>query len=332
MKKLTVLVTIILALSMIMTTAMAADYEITYSTKSAGSTQDQAMDLFAQKLEELSGGRIVGKKYIAGTIGGEEELAEAVALGDLGATFAADVLIGNCAGGCLGWESLPGLVTSYDEVKANIFDKEGWISKIIDNLMETKCGLKRLAGGDNCFRVLGVNKEIVKASDLNGVKIRAGNSWENLQLYERAGAMPVVIASSETLSALEQGTVDGAENGILNLASSGIQDAISYVLEVNMMYSPASIVVNLDWFNGLSAEDQAIVTEAAQDAAVFEIQATADAIAALKEKQTASGQWTMLEMNDDLTKTFSDAAASMWVDATEKYGAEIMDQLNANKK
>ena len=113
MKKLSCMLAVILVLCMMLSASAFAVTEVTYSTKSAGSVQDKAMDLFAQKLEELSGGRIVGKKYIAGTIGGEEEMAEAVALGDLGATYAADAMIGNCANGCLGFLSLPGLVTSY---------------------------------------------------------------------------------------------------------------------------------------------------------------------------------------------------------------------------
>ena len=332
MKKLTLLVTLLLTLCMMVSVASAAKtIEITYSTKSAGSVQDQAMDLFAQKLEELSGGRIVGKKYIAGTIGGEEEMAEAVALGDLGATFVADVLIGNCANGCLGWLSMPGLVTSYEEAETSVFSKDGWLSKIIDETMADKIGLKRLAGGDNNFRVLGTNKEIKTAADLKGVKIRCGNSWENLQLYERAGAMPVVIAYSETMSAREQGTVDGAENGLINLRDGGYATALKYVLEVNYLYSPASIIVNLDWFESLSAEDQAIVTEAAEIAARFEIDANIAAKDALIAEMSGNGTWTMLEMNDELKAAFDAAADSMWADAPEKYGAEIIEKLLANK-
>ena len=211
MKKLSCVLAVALVLCMMLSSSAFAAMEVTYSTKSAGSVQDQAMDLFAQKLEELSDGRIVGKKYIAGTVGGEEEMAEAVALGDLGATFAADQLIGNCANGALGFLAMPGLVTSYEEAEEAIYSEDGWLSKIISNIMEEKIGLKRLAAGDNDFRVLGVNKELKTAEDAKGVKVRCGNAWANLQFYERAGFMPVVIASSETMSALEQGTVDGAE-------------------------------------------------------------------------------------------------------------------------
>lgn len=331
MKKLTLFVTLVLTLSLVFCTAYAEKkIEITYSTKSAGSVQDLAMDLFAEKLEELSGGRIVGKKYIAGTIGGEEEMAEAVALGDLGATFVADVLIGNCANGCLGWLSMPGLVTSYEEAEAIIFNKDGWLSKIIEETMADQIGLKRLAAGDNNFRALGTTKEIRTAADLKGVKVRCGNSWENLQLYERAGAMPVVIASSETMSALEQGTVDGAENGLINLRDGGYATALKYVLEVNYLYSPASIIVNLDWFNSLSAEDQAIVTEAAEIAARYEIDANVAAAEELLKEMSANGTWTILEMNDDLKAAFDAASDSMWKDAPEKYGAEIIEKLLAN--
>jgi TRAP-type C4-dicarboxylate transport system substrate-binding protein len=192
--------------------------------------------------------------------------------------------------------------------------------------------VKRLASGDNCFRVLGTVKEIKTPADLVGLKVRCGNSWENLQLFERAGAISVVIASSETLSALEQGTVDGVENGILNLSSSGIHNAVSYVLQVNQMYSSCSIVVNLKWYNSLSAEDQKILFEAAKNAAEYEIKNTRASIQELINTQVASGQWTMLDMTPELTEKFQQAAESMWVDARNKYGSEIIDTILAHKK
>lgn len=328
--KLSRLFALMLAICLLATSTAFAATEVTYSTKSAGSVQDQAMDLFAEKLAELTDGRIVGKKYIAGTIGGEEEMAEAVALGDLGATFVADVLIGNCANGCLGFLSMPGLVTSYDEAEQFIFSDEGWLSQIISNTMADKIGLKRLAGGDNAFRVLGTTKPIATAEDAKGVKIRCGNSWENLELYKRAGFMPVVIAGSETMSALEQGTVDGAENGLINLRDGGYATALKYILPVNYLYSPASIIVNLDWFDSLSAEDQAAVTEAAKIAARFEIDESIKASQDLLAEMVGNGTWEELEMTEDLIAAFDAASDSMWKDAPEKYGAEIIETLLAN--
>ncbi|MBP5168527.1 MAG: TRAP transporter substrate-binding protein [Oscillospiraceae bacterium] len=330
MKKLSCMFAVVLVICMMLSASAFAVTEVTYSTKSAGSVQDQAMDLFAQKLEELSGGRIVGKKYIAGTIGSEEEMAEAVAMGDLGATFAADTMIGNCANGVLGFLALPGLVKSYDDAEAAIYSEDGWLSQIISQIMEEKIGLKRLAGGDNDFRVLGVNKEIKTKADIQGVKVRCGNAWANLEFYGRAGFMPVVVASSETMSALEQGTVDGAENGLVNLRDGGYATALKYILPVNYMYSPASIIVNLDWFDSLSAEDQAIVTEAAKIAARFEIDANIKASEDLMEEMTGNGTWTKLEMNDELVSAFDAAVESMWKDAPEKYGADVIDLLLAN--
>ncbi len=330
MKKLSCMLAVILILCMMLSASAFAVTEVTYSTKSAGSVQDKAMDLFAQKLEELSGGRIVGKKYIAGTIGGEEEMAEAVALGDLGATYAADAMIGNCANGCLGFLSLPGLVTSYEEAETALYSEDGWLSQIISNIMEEKIGVKRLAAGDNDFRVLGVNKEIKTAADIQGVKVRCGNAWANLEFYGRSGFMPVVIASSETMSALEQGTVDGAENGLINLRDGGYATALKYILPVNYMYSPASIIVNLDWYNSLSAEDQAIVSEAAKEAARFEIDENIKAGEALLQEMVDNGTWNVLEMNDELVAVFDAAVDSMWKDAPEKYGADTIELLLAN--
>jgi TRAP-type C4-dicarboxylate transport system substrate-binding protein len=337
MKKFCVFITIFAMLIFILgiCSASAAEkpsYVLSYSSKAANSVQDKALDVFAERLAELSGGRITGKKYIGGSVGGEEELIEAVAMGDMGATYAADIYIGNTGGGGLGWLALPGLVTSYEEAERDTYAKDGWISKLIDEYSEKKVGVKRLASGDNCFRVLATAKEIKVPADLVGLKIRCGNAWENLQLYERAGAISVVIASSETLSALEQGTVDGVENGILNLVSSGVQNAVSYVLPANQIYSSCSIIVNLKWYNSLSAEDQEIVSEAAKSAAEYEIENTRTAIQELINTQVTSGQWTMLDMTPELKEKFRQVSESMWADARKMYGSEVIDTILAHKK
>jgi TRAP-type C4-dicarboxylate transport system substrate-binding protein len=118
--------------------AEKSSYVLSYSSKAANSVQDKAMDVFAERLAELSGGRITGKKYIGGSVGGEEELIEAVAMGDMGATYGADVYIGNIGGGGLGWLALPGLVTSYEEVSALLMPKMVGSANLLTSIVKKR--------------------------------------------------------------------------------------------------------------------------------------------------------------------------------------------------
>ena len=47
-------------------------------------------------------------------------------------------------------------------------------------------------------------------------------------------------------------------------------------------------------------------------------------------EMTGNGTWTELEMTDSLIAAFDTASASMWDEAPEKYGADIIETLLAN--
>ena len=74
--------------------------------------------------------------------------------------------------------------------------------------------------GTKMISVCGnVKRPINSMADLNGLKIRVPETKACQDFYTAIGAIPAAIATSETLAALEQGTVDGVDNSIYNMKS-----------------------------------------------------------------------------------------------------------------
>src|SRR3546814_17612407 len=64
------------------------------------------------------------------------------------------------------------------------------------------------------FRAVTNSKHPVeKPEDLNGLKLRVPSSAAIKGFFEAAGAQPVIMPFPELFTALQQGTVDGHDNG-----------------------------------------------------------------------------------------------------------------------
>ncbi|MBF4499710.1 TRAP transporter substrate-binding protein DctP, partial [Vibrio vulnificus] len=74
-----------------------------------------------------------------------------------------------------------------------------------------------LAYWDNGFKVMSANRPLKNVEDYRGLKMRIQSS-KVLDAEMRAlGALPQVLAFSETYQALQTGVVDGTENPPSNL-------------------------------------------------------------------------------------------------------------------
>lgn len=305
--------------------ASAQSIAYNYCVHTATGYNDEAMALFDSTLSELSGGRFVGTTYTAGTMGTEAELVDAVLMGDMTLSTPADTLVLQAIG-IDDWVSLPGLVTSNEEAQKYLLDPEGFMSKLLDEQYAEK-GLIRLAGMDNGFRRIATTKPVDTVADLQGLKTRVASVWAMMELYNGAGIQSTVVDSSETMTALEQGTVDAVENSFVNLANQGYIDRCDRVLAVDFIYSSRSIICNADWFNSLSAEDQALVREAAQAAADY----ANEAFAAEEQALVDDPRWTVYELTDEQRQLFTESSDKLWEAARESYDNELLDQLMAGK-
>ena len=80
--------------------------------------------------------------------------------------------------------------------------------------VEAKRG-KFICFGENGFRELTNSKRsIASPEDLNGLKICVVGSPLFLDTFKALGANPVTMVWSDTMSAIQQGVVDGQENPI----------------------------------------------------------------------------------------------------------------------
>lgn len=116
------------------------------------------------------------------------------------------------------------------------------------------------------YRVLVSKKPVNSLDDIQGMRFRAYESQVYMNAWTALGANPIVIAWSETYSALQQGTVDAATSTIGQLNSVKFTEVAPYVTRINEYASEAVLIANSKKWNSLSAEQQQIITDAANEA------------------------------------------------------------------
>lgn len=126
--------------------------------------------------------------------------------------------------------------------------------------------VKHLAWTANGFREFSSNRAITSMDDFQGLRLRMPDIPIYVATGEALGASVQPMAISEIFTALEQGVIDGQDNPVATLRASGWHEVQSHVLESRHMFSPNAYLINMEFWESLSEEDQAAVQEAADQA------------------------------------------------------------------
>jgi TRAP-type C4-dicarboxylate transport system substrate-binding protein len=109
-------------------------------------------------------------------------------------------------------------------------------------------------------QVVFCNEEISSLADLEGLKVRASGRMTAL-LLEALGAEGVNVSFSEVPGALQKGVVDCAVTGAGSGYSAGWWEVSTHLLPIPLGgWDPVVTAINLDKWNSMSAEDQALIT------------------------------------------------------------------------
>jgi len=141
---------------------------------------------------------------------------------------------------------------------------DGPVGQKVASKLESK-GVKTLSYWEDGFRAVTNNvRPINRLEDFEGLKIRVPYSPQRIETFKLLGAKPTAMPFGEVFSALEQGVIDGQENPLAVVSKTSFYDVQKYVSITNHVYSPATLLINLNFWNRLSKEQQDIVAEGAR--------------------------------------------------------------------
>jgi len=160
--------------------------------------------------------------------------------------------------------SMPFLMPDYKAMDALT---QGDVGKQIFNIID-RAGVMPLAWGENGYREITNSKKALRTpDDLKGMKIRVVGSPLFLDTFTALGANPTQMSWADAQPALTSGAVDGQENPMSIFTAAKLHTVgQKHVTMWGYVADPLVFVVNKDVWASWSANDRAIVSQAAIDA------------------------------------------------------------------
>lgn len=263
--------------------------------------------------------------FPGGALGGDTEMGAGLVSGNLDCAMINHPAAGMDPRLQLGF--LPYIVTSYDAAD-ELFYGDGLIAENDREILD-ELGVTALAFYENDFRGLTNNvRPITSPDDLNGLKIRIPELPAYISLFQAWGAQPLPIAFPELYTALQQGTVDGQDNGVVLTFDSRFQEVQEYFTRTNHAYGAGVLACNSQVWDTLSEEQQMTLTEAAEAAAAAQVEQNRSTV---EEKLAglAEAGVEVTELTDEQLADFQEVREEAWGATVDTFGQELLDELAA---
>jgi TRAP-type mannitol/chloroaromatic compound transport system substrate-binding protein len=297
--------------------ALAADYNLKFqSSDPSGVKNFEIKQEWADRVEAMTDGRVSIEIMPVGSVVSHTETLDAVESGILNGHISvteyfsgkdpAFGLIGNTVGA---WSS-PDQLISY------IYYGGGY--ELMNELYEPY-GVKFVGGGATGLEAFVSSVPLDSVADLEGLKLRAPEGLVQ-SVFAAAGASPVNLPGSEVFTGLSKGVIDAADYTVFSTNhAAGMHDVAPHPVYPGFHSLPLlEVVMNLDEWNELPADIQAIFTTATRDFAhdISTQLAMAD-VDAVKEAR-ANPDITIHNWSSEERMKFRGIARTQWEEYAEQ--------------
>ncbi|SFP39561.1 DctP family TRAP transporter solute-binding subunit [Tranquillimonas alkanivorans] len=309
-----------LAAVLAVTAASAETLRLSHNTGDT-TTWHQGAERFAELLSEKTGGEIDARVFPNAQLSGGDQMRQAEMVGrgalDLVVTSAINVtpLVPEMA-----VFSLPYLYANYDQVDATT---QGAPADLLEDILRDK-GIEVLAWGENGFREVTNNVRPIKSpADMEGLNMRVAGPMY-IDVMNALGANPQQMQWGETLTALQQGVVDGQENPIgAVIIPQQVYEVQDYITTWHYSYDPIFLGISKEKWDSYDAETQEQIRAAAEEAMAYQREITREGTAKGVDFLREQGM-EVYEPSDAELQAFREATQPAFDQWAERVGPEIV--------
>lgn len=218
---------------------------------------------FVEPLEETTNGRITASVEAA-TLGGSEDNLDAAQAGTVEMVLESPPALASRFASEYSFAGDPFVIQGVEHYKAvqeeYLLPEDGLNGTLIEN------GLRLFDSHRWGNRGTTSNFPAKHPDDVQGLKIRLPqfDSW--VGAWKEIGANPTPVSFDELYSALETGTVKASEGPISQFMAKSLYEVQSHFSETNHLLGMWHFIMNEQFYQGLSSEDQELFKTTIQEA------------------------------------------------------------------
>lgn len=324
MKKLLTAMSIATAITMSFNATAATTLKLAHAAPESDLQQELSL-FFKKQVEERSHGEIKVNIYPQGQLGSDKQMIDGTRAGIIDLTM---VGVNNYSG-LLPESAAFTLPFMFPNREAAYKALDGKPGKTVLKNME-KFGLKGLGYPESGFRNMTNNRGPIRTpEDVKGLRMRVNSSKALNDMFNLLDANPQQLPVAELYTALETGVVDSQDHPIGVTLSFKFNEVQKYLSLTQHAYSPLVLTMNLRKFNKLSAEQQKIITDVAQEAVDMERQRSIEKEDEMIEELKASG----MKVNRDVdSAAFQQSIQPVWKSFIAENGEDMINMIKQTEK
>ncbi|MGG1599695.1 TRAP transporter substrate-binding protein [Paenibacillus naphthalenovorans] len=290
----------------------------------ANSVTDQASQKFAELVGQKTNGAVKISIFPASQIGGDEALGQNLSRGTLDMAFLNQ---GSLAGmdPLLDFSYLP-YIAENNEQADQLFYGSGIIPATIKETLK-KHNIHALGFYELEFRGLTNSKHTVKTpAEMKGLKLRVPGSRAIKGFFEAVESQAVSIPMPELYTSLQQGVVDGQDNGLIITYDNKLHETNKYVTRLNHVYASGTISISQKMWDSLTPEQQKAFEEAAKETQQWQITENRKLIDSYVQKMK-NENIEVVDLSPEEIAAFKEIGRSLWDKFADVYGADRISKL-----
>ena len=307
--------------------------ELTLADSAAVGAAGEIFDrLFAEKVEEITGGKMTVYLYLNGELGNDMDLLSQMQAGYIDlvgcqiapvVSFVPEMAIFD----------LPMVFAQYDgETIDQVLNGDSQTHAAMSAAYE-KVGLELLGIQQYAtYRLTTANRELRKLEDFKNLQIRTMENSNHMAFWTAIGAAPTPLAWAEVFISLQNGTIDAQENPFEVIYANRLYEQQDYVILTNHLPASHNLLISQVVYNGLSDTDKELIM-AVGKAAIQYSREQCDARLSERMDLVAQTGTEIVELPADVLGQLQDKCSGVYDEVRATYGDELVDmQISTAEK
>lgn len=286
--------------------------------ESESSTHYKGYRYLCDKITEATDGALVFELYPSNTLGNERDLYEGCQMGIQDACIITNAVLTNFVPQAAVLDQ-PFLFDNFDQAWAFI---DGGFGDYLNSKAQAG-GVEIVGWMDSGFRSLFTADPVSGIDDLKGRKIRTMENEYHMAAYNALGCIATPMASGDVFTALQQKTIDGAENTIPSIMANNFYEICKYICNQPVIFAYQMLVFSDDLWAKIPEDQRDDVKAAIAEGCQYQRELLRDSEDGFKKDLAENHGVTFFDLDLNELKPLAQGAMEQFT-----FDQEALDKMN----